>query len=70
MRNKKNAYKILVGKPERQRPLRKPRCWWERNLQIDLKEIGWWEGRELDSSDSGYYQVAGCCAHGNELRIT
>jgi len=41
MRNKKNPYGILVGKPERQRPLRRPRRCWEGNLRIDLKEIGW-----------------------------
>jgi hypothetical protein len=41
IRNKKNAYGILVGKPGRQRPLRRPRCCWEANLKVDLKEIGW-----------------------------
>jgi hypothetical protein len=36
----KNAYKILVGKPERKRPLRIPRHRQEDNIKIDLKEIG------------------------------
>jgi hypothetical protein len=27
-----NAYKILVGKPEGKRPLRRPRCGWEDNI--------------------------------------
>jgi hypothetical protein len=36
----RNAYKILVGKPEGKRPLVKPttRCEY---IRTDLKEIGW-----------------------------
>jgi hypothetical protein len=34
---KRNAYRILVGK----RPLGKPRCRWEDNIRMDLREIGW-----------------------------
>jgi len=37
----RNAYKILVGKPEGKRPLGRPRCRWEVNIGIDLREIGW-----------------------------
>jgi hypothetical protein len=36
-----NAYKILVGKPERKRLFGIPRCTWEDNVRMDLKEIGW-----------------------------
>jgi hypothetical protein len=38
---KKNAYRILVGKPEGKRPLGKPRRRWEDNIKMDLREIGW-----------------------------
>jgi hypothetical protein len=38
---KRNAYKELVGKPERKRPLRRPRRRWVDNIKIDLREIGW-----------------------------
>jgi hypothetical protein len=38
---KKNAYEILVGKPERKRPLGRPRRRWEDNIRMDLREIGW-----------------------------
>jgi hypothetical protein len=38
---KKNAYKVLAGKSEGNRPLGKPRRWWENNIKIDLREIGW-----------------------------
>jgi hypothetical protein len=37
-----NAYRILVGKPERKRPLGKPRRKWVDNIKIDLREIGWY----------------------------
>jgi hypothetical protein len=30
-----------VGKPERNRPLGRPRCRWVDNIKMDLKEIGW-----------------------------
>jgi hypothetical protein len=35
-----NEYEILVGKPEGNRPLRRPRCGWEDNIRIYLREIG------------------------------
>jgi hypothetical protein len=38
---KRNSYKILVGKPEEKRPLGRPRCRWEDNIEMDLTEIGW-----------------------------
>jgi hypothetical protein len=33
--------KILVGKPEGRRPLRRPRRRWVDNIKMDLREIGW-----------------------------
>jgi hypothetical protein len=41
MGEKRNAYRILVGKPERKRPLGRPRSRWEDNIKIDLREIRW-----------------------------
>jgi hypothetical protein len=38
---KKNAYRILVGKAEGNRPLEIPRHMWEDNIKIDLREIRW-----------------------------
>jgi hypothetical protein len=41
----RNVYNILVGKPERKRPLGRPRCRWEDHIRMNLREIGW-EGVE------------------------
>jgi hypothetical protein len=41
MEEKRNAYRILVGKPEEKRPLKRPRCRWEDNIKIDLRVIEW-----------------------------
>jgi hypothetical protein len=41
MGEKRNVYRILVGKPEGKRPLGRPRCRWEANIRLDLREIGW-----------------------------
>jgi hypothetical protein len=38
---KRNAYRIVVGKPEGKRPLGRPRHRWEDNIRMDLREIGW-----------------------------
>jgi len=37
----KNAYEILVGKPEGKRPLQRPRCRWDKMLDWIIKEIRW-----------------------------
>jgi hypothetical protein len=41
MEETRNAYRILVGKPEGKRPLGRPRCTWVDNVKMDLKETGW-----------------------------
>jgi hypothetical protein len=38
---KRNAYRILVGKPEGKRPLGGPRYRWMCNIKMYLREIGW-----------------------------
>jgi hypothetical protein len=39
--DKRNACRILVGKPEGKRPLGRPRRRWVDNIKMDLREIGW-----------------------------
>jgi hypothetical protein len=36
----RNAYKILVGKPEGKRPLGRPGGRWKNSVKMDLREIG------------------------------
>jgi hypothetical protein len=36
----RNEYNILVGKPEGNKPLGRPKCRWEDNIRLDFKEIG------------------------------
>jgi hypothetical protein len=43
---KRNAYRILVGKSEGKRQLGRPRRRWVDNIKIELTEIGW-HGMEL-----------------------
>jgi hypothetical protein len=38
---KRNTYRILVGKPEGKKPLGRPRRRWVDNIKIDRSEIGW-----------------------------
>jgi hypothetical protein len=38
---KRNAYRILVGKTEGQSPLGRPRCRWLDIIKMDIKGIGW-----------------------------
>jgi hypothetical protein len=41
MGEKRDAYRILVGKPDRKRPIGRPRRRWEDAIEIDLRETGW-----------------------------
>jgi hypothetical protein len=38
---KRNAYMISLGKPERERPLGRPRHRWVDNIKMHLTEIRW-----------------------------
>jgi hypothetical protein len=51
---KTNAYRLLVGKPEGKKPLRRPRHSWVGNIRMDLGEVGWggvdWIGLAQDGN--------------------
>jgi hypothetical protein len=41
MGEKRNAYRLLVGKPEERRPLGRPRRRWLDNIRMDVVEVAW-----------------------------
>jgi hypothetical protein len=41
MGDKRNAYRLMVRKPEGRRPLGRPRHRWVVNIRMDLGEVGW-----------------------------
>jgi hypothetical protein len=41
----RNEYRILLGKPERKRPLGRPRRRWVDNIEMDYRELRW-DGRD------------------------
>jgi hypothetical protein len=51
---KRNAYRLLVEKPEEKRPLGRPRRRWVDNIRTDLGEVGWgdmdWIGLAKDKN--------------------
>jgi hypothetical protein len=52
IREKRNAYRILMGKPEEKRPLGRPKHRWVDNNKMDLRKVGWdgvdWIGMAQD----------------------
>jgi hypothetical protein len=36
----RGVHRVLVGKPERKRPLERPRRRWEDNIKMDLQKVG------------------------------
>jgi hypothetical protein len=59
----------LVGKPEGNSPLGRPKSRWKFGIRMDLRENGWVRGG-VDSVGSGYVQVGGSCKHGDELLVS
>jgi hypothetical protein len=41
MREKRNAYRLFVGKPDGKRPLGRPRRRWVDNIRMDQGEVEW-----------------------------
>jgi hypothetical protein len=42
MGKKRNAYRILVRKPEGKKPLGRARCRWVDNIKMDFRDIVWY----------------------------
>jgi hypothetical protein len=55
MDERRGAYRVLTGRPEGRRPLRRPRRRWEDNMKKDLKAVGWraWTGLSWLSIGTG-----------------
>ena len=51
MEQSRNAYRVLVGKPEGQIPLGRPRHRWEDNISMDLGEVGCDLGEWIDLAE-------------------
>jgi hypothetical protein len=58
MGKNRNAYRILVGKPEGKRSLGRPRRRWVDNIKMDLREVGWGDVDWMDlAQDRGQWRV-------------
>jgi hypothetical protein len=63
---KRNEYRLLVGKPVRKKVMGRPRGRCVDNIKMEVEDIGWgWCGLDLPGSEYG--QVKNCCECGNEL---
>jgi hypothetical protein len=47
-----NVYRVLVRKPEGKRPFERPRRRWKDGIKMNLREIGWGGGGDMDSPGS------------------
>jgi hypothetical protein len=65
MGERRDVYRVLVGRSEGKRPLGKPRHRWQDDIKMDLQEVGL-KGYGLDQAGSGYGQLVGTCECGNE----
>jgi hypothetical protein len=41
MEEKRGVYRVSISEPECRRPLEKPRCRWEDNIKMGLREVRW-----------------------------
>ena len=57
MEQTRNAYRIFVGKPEGKRPLGRPRCRWEDNIKMDLREASCDTGNWIDFEVKDQWQA-------------
>ncbi|KAJ4432095.1 hypothetical protein ANN_20709 [Periplaneta americana] len=62
MGESRNTYRMLVGRPEGKRPLGRPRCRWEDNIKMDLREVGYDDREWINFAQDR----AGLCEGGNE----
>jgi hypothetical protein len=76
MEEGRGVCRVLVGRPEGKRPLRRPRRRWKDNIKMDLREIGidesdwiqlgqdrvrWRDFVNMVGNPSGYIKKVGYC---------
>ena len=66
MGERRGECRVLVGKPDGKRPLRRPRCRWEDNIMMDLQEVGCGGVDWIDLAQDRDWWDAGSCECGNE----
>jgi hypothetical protein len=64
--DKRNAYMILVAKPEGKRLVGRPRRKWEDNIKINFCEIAWCGGDWINLAQG---PMESSYEHGNEFRV-
>jgi hypothetical protein len=58
MEEGRGVYRALVGKPEGNRPLGRPRHRWKNNIKMDLQEVGCWGMDWIElAQDRGRWQA-------------
>ena len=60
----RDANRVLMGKPEGNRPLRRTTSRWQDNVKMDIQEVGWENG--LDKYNSEQLFLGGFCKCANE----
>jgi hypothetical protein len=50
----RKVYRVLVEKPEGNRPLGRPMCRWEDGMRMDLRENGWWSAEWIQLAEGRY----------------
>jgi hypothetical protein len=53
MGERRGAYRVLVGKTERKKPLGRPWRRWEDNIKMNFRELGWGHGLDGSCSEKG-----------------
>jgi hypothetical protein len=55
MGEERGVCRVLVGKPERKRPLWGPRRRWEDNIRMDRQDVGVWTGLGWHRIETGVH---------------
>jgi hypothetical protein len=58
MKESRNAYRLLVGRPEGRRLPRRPRYRWVDNIKINIRRLGWGDMEWIDLTQDGYHRRA------------